>query len=356
MGNNSLSIDELTQDISFIRWVKGTARPEEIKKWDAWLGEVPENRCRARKAQQKVLGINFVTRSVFDLELEWSELDQRITGSILSSKSAPVAPKKYNRILKTTASASVVILAADVGPFPLFTGSENLPAVQAETEWTTVETPYRQLKTVAFSDGSTIILNANSSVTFPSCWMRTRSAELFLEGEAYFSIPDRNSADTIPFKVTTTDGTIYVTGTRFVVKTDENNTAVALEEGAITVTRNLDGEPPAVAYEVKPNELAVLHKQDAHVSISAISNIEVFTSWTDHKLVLDSSPFSYLVQRIKETYGTNVTVTDDRLYHRKLTGSIQLKDLSHVVQSVSDVMDIHVTQKDGTVYFGNKNR
>lgn len=357
MGDKSFSIDELAQNISFIRWVKGSTLPEEMEKWDKWLNDSPHNRWLARKAQQKVLGVNFVHPVSPNVIREWEELDKRIKRGealkrykIISSPSS----RKDKWVIKI-AAVLMIVVTSGVTTFFIYT-KPRPPDKQDTSEWTTIKTTYQQLKTIALSDGSTIILNANSSITYPSGWMRSQITEVALKGEAYFSISPRKSLDSMPFQVKTPDGTVNVMGTKFVVKAGKKMTGVVLEEGTITITKNRENNDNQVSsYKVIPGERAIFCKSEPEVNISRIPNIEVYTSWTDRRLVLDSSPFSYLVQRIKETYGTKVAVTDDSLYQRKLTGAIKLKDLSYVTQSISEVMNIQVTQKEGTVYFGNVN-
>jgi hypothetical protein len=79
-------------------------------------------------------------------------------------------------------------------------------------------------------DGSTIWLNAGSSVNFP-IYFTGRTREVSIKGEAYLTIakdPER------PFIVNVPNGKVAVLGTSFSVNTlDRNNVSVALTQGRI---------------------------------------------------------------------------------------------------------------------------
>ncbi|MDR8392549.1 FecR family protein [Aliifodinibius sp. S!AR15-10] len=358
MGNKITSVDELSKNISFIRWVKGTALPAEIHKWDKWLGECPLNEKLARKAQQIVLGIDFVHPDYQDVNQEWNELAVRIDSKSLRSYWA--RRNSNSRSIFFLKIAAILLMAAVTGVTSFFiynsTRERQLAQKQSPLEWRTIKTEFKEQKTIVLSDGSSITLNANSSITYPSGWVRGNVTEVHLKGEAYFSIASREGPNVPPFKVQTPDGTIQVLGTKFVVKTGPKRTNVALEEGSVTILKNTDGTKDSVgSYQIKPNELATFSRSKEEISVREFKNIRIFTSWTENELLLDHSPFTFMVSRIKDIYGVEIKVLDKKLCERTLTGTVKLKDLEYVIASISKVIEAKVTYSNGIVYFGNTN-
>ncbi len=75
---------------------------------------------------------------------------------------------------------------------------------------TDYKTSFGEQKTVALLDGSDVVLNANSIISFnPKQWKNKRI--VYLQGEAFFKV----KKDKKPFEVKTQNGTIQVLGTRF---------------------------------------------------------------------------------------------------------------------------------------------
>ncbi|MFH5886157.1 FecR family protein [Halalkalibaculum sp. DA3122] len=356
------SVEELTNNLSFIRWAKGSGSPEEMKKWDRWVSASARNEQLARRAQQEVLGIDFVNTGSQELDLnrEWDELEQRIDQKNSLKRYAVSSAQRRQRgswYLKIAAAMLVAALAGVVS-YNIVSNQKANSEQQAQLEWRTIETDFQQQKTIALSDGSTIRLNANSAITYPAGWVRGNLTEVYLEGEAYFTIVSRKEGNQPPFRVITDDGVVEVMGTRFVVATSEKDTRVGLEEGKVSIRKSSDaegGDTESKEYIMQPNEMAQFSRDAQEVNISSHKNLDIYTSWIDQKLILDSSPLSYLIYRIEYTYGVDVVVNDEELYERKLTGTIQLKDLEYLTQSISEVMDEEVSLSDGKVYFGNLN-
>ncbi|MDX1639795.1 MAG: FecR domain-containing protein [Balneolaceae bacterium] len=345
--------------MSFIRWVKGTASKDEIRKWDRWISESREHQIMAARAQELVLGVDFQKQTRPDTRREWNKLQQRIDHTGPESK--PPAAHNFHRrkTLPALKVAAGLLIAGIVGLFSMFMYQRAQKTEQSEqkVEWNQIATEYRQQKTIALSDGSTIQLNANSSITYPAGWVRGNVTKVYLEGEAYFSIRKRESQHEPPFEVITKDGSVKVLGTKFVVDTDSLQTRVALEEGEIAIVTGSpeDVENGGEAYHLTPNKLATFNGETASLEVTEITDIRLYTSWTDNKLILDSTPLRYLVHKIRDIYGVDVEVSNKDLFNRKLTGTIQLKSLDYLIQSVSGVIDEQVYMENGTVYFGSFN-
>lgn len=362
MEEDISSAKKLSQNLSFIRWVKGTASDREMRKWDQWVHESARNEKLAQQAQQLILGMDFKSQSRHDKTAAWKKLERRISQRNRSKKVKPPQADSSSKRGGLFRIAAVLLLAATTGLAAYFMFPDPVMQDQSQTqqiEWKTIQTAYQQQKTVALSDGSTITLSANSAIRYPAGWVRGNVTEVYLEGEAYFEISSRENSTQPPFKVITEDGVVEVMGTRFVVATSELDTRVGLEEGKVLIRKasttnsaNTDAE----TYVMEPNESAQFTRVRPNINIKQHASLEVFTSWINQEIVLDSSPLSYLVYRIEHTYGVQVKVNNEELFQREFTGAIKMKDLQYVIQSISEVIDEEVTIQNDTVYFGNRNQ
>ncbi|MDZ7694063.1 MAG: FecR domain-containing protein [Balneolaceae bacterium] len=358
MGKDISSIEELLSHDSFVRWVRGRAMPSEARRWDSWIKDNPRNREMAKKAQETLLGFDFLAdeSTAVNKQKDWNSLEKRIGRESSFKKKSYYSVNKKSKTGWIFRVAVLLLIAATTGfaAHLYFSGSRSAHDGSELVEWKAIDTEFSQQKTIALSDGSTITLNANSSITYPAGWVRGNVTEVYLEGEAYFSIVSREKGEAPPFNVITDHGVIEVMGTKFVVATTEKDTRVGLEKGKISIQKKDSQNDSSVSkkYVLEPNEIAHYSREIHEVTISSHPNMDVFTSWVDQKIVLDSSPLSYLIYRIEHTFGVEVNVYDKNLYERRLTGTLKIKDLDHLVKSISDVMGVEVSLEKGTVHFG----
>ncbi len=347
MGDGINSIDDLLSYPSFRKWARGTGSEPEASIWDTWCKKSEYNRKLAAKAQAELIGIapNFLEQA--DTVEEWNML----YGQIKRSHFVKMNNHRKTPPLVWGYRVAVILFVSAITTFFAMQWQQNkLQTEQPEIVWQEVTTVYSQQKKISLTDGSTIILGANSSIVYTDGWVQNSEVEINLQGEAYFDIPGKSSDDP-SFKVKTSDGTVLVTGTRFVVDADENRTRVVLEEGSVDIERNLPGtNPEKELISLQTDQLAEFNNE--LLSIKKV-NTEVYTSWTKQKLVLDGTPLSFLADKISKTYGMNVKVNDADLYDRKLTGTINFRSMDRLLVAISEVLQIEATQNGDEVIFNS---
>lgn len=109
-------------------------------------------------------------------------------------------------------------------------------------------------------DHSRVTLNANSRVTYYEETHPQPVREVFLEGEAFFSVVHQERASPVPFIVRTPDLTVQVLGTEFNVNTRRGRTQVVLDDGQIEL--QLPSEQKAA---MKPGDLVEYEAQSTIV-------------------------------------------------------------------------------------------
>lgn len=102
-------------------------------------------------------------------------------------------------------------------------------------------------KSIHLNDGSTVLLNSNSSVSYKESF---EDRHIELNGEAFFIV----KKDDVPFVVTTSLGEVKVLGTAFNLKSDDDNMQVEVEKGSIEL--RIDEE----VQKIKKGECAVYNK------------------------------------------------------------------------------------------------
>lgn len=99
------------------------------------------------------------------------------------------------------------------------------------TQTKTIKTGPKQQTTIAFSDGSKIILNSRSVLTYHLHALRGQTIKVELQGEAYFEA-DGNKVE---FAVYTPEGIVRDIGTEFLVTARNNRSRVVVQAGKVKI-------------------------------------------------------------------------------------------------------------------------
>ena len=188
----------------FVRLQDGPLSAQERQRFDAWRGAQPAHQYE------------------FDvLQGLWSAADLLPKARLQALGDAPVERPGRRALMRYAVAASVVAVAVGLSVFSVF---EPKPY---NAEFSTQVGEHRQ---VTLPDGSVMDLNSRSVVAVHYAKGR-RGVEL-KQGEAMFSVQHDAGR---PFVVAAGAGQVTVTGTRFDVRLDADQTRVAVEAGTVKV-------------------------------------------------------------------------------------------------------------------------
>ncbi|MCX8490080.1 MAG: FecR domain-containing protein [Cyclobacteriaceae bacterium] len=255
----------------------------------------------------------------------------RIADSIISNDLAETRRMSDRRMYIKVAACTVFLLCSTSLFLHFFQGRKI-----------TLHTEYGEVRTVELPDGSTVVLNGNSNLSYQRDWDKDEARTVEIEGEAFFSVIHTQNHQ--PFVVFTNDDfSIEVFGTKFNVMHRRGKAEVVLSEGQVKVNARKDQTVEriamwpgqAVSYEEKSKELL---KDDV------IAENE--SSWKNSKLVLDNSSLAEVIFRIEETYGVKVEVSDPELLSLKLWGTVPCNNLDNLLKGIETLFSLSIT-KDG---------
>lgn len=338
---------ELIHNESFKRWVEGNASSEEKRYWDKWIMRSPENRTLAIRAQEHIAGFTIEPFSQPAQEEAWSRLESKMD----TNRSYYVSSISQNRGLQWVYRiAAVFLLAALTGlAISFITDGQVDNSEMNQIVRNEVVTDYGEQKAINLSDGSQITLNAHSNLTYTVDPADSNAVEVFLDGEAHFSIAKRKDPRDASFRVKTSSGLVKVMGTQFVVSTRNQGTQVVLEEGEVALSLSNQVEETIL----KPGQLAAFNFNSDTVHTEFV-NTEVYTSWRTPMLVFDQTPLADLINRLENTFGVKVVVREPDLYEREISGSIDNSSLEVITNALSNTLDTSIEVTNTAVYVGKK--
>ncbi|OXG09010.1 FecR family protein [Flavobacterium araucananum] len=279
-----------------------------------------------------------------------------ILSYILSQSSAPkvISITEHKKSSVNIKRSLVAIAAAIVILFALRTAfvSENTPnPVKIKEEKLEKVSPilaFNGKQLIRLPDGSTIILNQKSSITYNQNDFNTKTREVTLSGEAYFDIKHNNKK---PFIVHTGKVSTRVLGTAFNINAyDTSNTIeVTVERGKVQV-----GDVKKIYGVITPNQQIKVNKNTFDFEQNN-TKIETAIAWKSNYLILDDLNMEEAVALISQKYKVKILLSNENIKKCRITASfLNEEDLDHVLKVVCSVIETsyHYNQNNAIVLEG----
>jgi len=269
----------------------------------------------------------------FDAFQKYVHADEAVAPRQFRKDNRPrFVPRMAGRLARIAAAVTVLFCAA-------------LYLVQEYYFHTTYSTGYGMTRNILLEDGSEITLNANSKLRVPRDLAQDDSREVWLTGEAFFSIAKRSNR--ARFTVYTDNIHIEVLGTKFNVNNRRGRTEVVLTEGSVKlVSPDLEAEP----IFMKPGEYVSRRENETIYNRQTVVP-EVFTVWQSNKLIFEETPLRNVVDKIEDYYGVEIVVENKALLERPLTGTLPNNDLGIVLKSLSTSHDVIIQREGNRIIF-----
>ncbi len=351
---NFKDLEKYLNDDSFVRWIIGKADSGESTHWNEWEKQDPVHSELAAEARLVVKKFTSGEPAYPNPTIELRKLLHAIDTHEQKKKLWSFSKYEQKRTsVYIGIAASIALLIGVIFVYNSFRKtriteekSTNVASVQE------FQTDYGQKSTLRLSDGSRIILNANSSLKFATDHNKKGDVDIWLSGEAYFAIPHLTGLKRRVVRIHTADGIITDLGTEFSVNSRSGITRVALVEGHVRVSSDAGtSKSKGDTYLLNPNELAVLKRGDNKVQVSQVST-DLYTSWVKDKLVCDHTPLQQIINRIENTYGMKMIVKDRNVLNKKLSGILENSDVDMLEKALSKALKLPVTQAGKRIYIG----
>lgn len=330
--------EDFILDEYFQKWVKHPDKESNLF-WHNWLDSHPGKREIVGEARQAIQEMIFSEDSppAGALDEVWQKIQ---TVNDAYDQQARRQKRTFTWPLHTHWYRAAAVISGIAVVFLLGLYVYRSSAIKHQTA-------YGQTKKVVLPDGSTVILNANSRLRYKPIWNAYMTREVWLEGEAYFSVV--HTKNRRKFLVhTSEDCQIEVLGTEFNVYQRRKNTRVVLNKGKVQL--NIQQEKRQEQIQMKPGELVEL-SQSSDKYVRKLVNPEFFSSWTQKELVFSETPVSEIITLLEENYGLEVEITNESILHRKISGSVPSDSLQSLLFVLSESLNYQVVQQQNKIIF-----
>ena len=200
--------------------------------------------------------------------------------------------------------------------------------------YNTLYVPYAKRFHLVFSDGSSVHLNAGTTIRFPVKFLKGQPREVFLDGEAFFDIiKDEKQA----FIVQANRLRTKVYGTKFNVNSYRNNDLdqIVLQEGSVGVKSNGQQIKTNTEILLKPNEIAISYKTDLLYKQKV--DIKSHIAWVKGVFMFKNERFEDIFKKLERHYDVSIQINQPALNDSRYTGTFDIETIAEVLKTFSQL-------------------
>lgn len=329
MEYKNYTVEDYLSDENFQNWIKSGRKNDFIETY----GLETDSAKRVIHEAANIIEVMTPEKQVVNqdtIEKGWDHLQQNI---VMQDDSRVGDPMPETRVAKSTwlkYAAAAVLLAFSVLMY--FNQPSN------EIPMTVHRTAFGEKTSVTLSDGTSITLNSNSTISIDE--QAGGPPEVWLDGEAFFQVAKQKEGQ---FVVHTGDLDIKVLGTQFNIINHGQEIRVALKEGSIL----LKG-PTVDGYSMKPGQ-TIIFEPETKGLIEDPKNDSYYYAWLNNQMVLDETSIAEIANIIENNFGVQVSIMNDQLRDRKLTGTIPDDDLNTLLAAIRSTVDAEVSHNGSEI-------
>jgi len=354
---NDFAIKALLEDAKFQKWVYNK---ESDLFWQEFIKKNPEQLENIEQAKSILLSIrgdlDLVTPQ--EVTVRVSEIMESIGDSGQSGSWRFFWKMNWIRV------AAAIVLIAGFGGIVFMNTIRNsapyfsLTKSQAPDSLEEIVNDTDQPRLVNLSDGSSIILQKNSRVSFPKKF-NTEKREVYLLGEAFFDV-HKNPAQ--PFYVYANELVTKVLGTSFSIRAyqEDKEVSVVVKTGKVSVFAHNTIESMQNSRSL--NGMILIPNQEATLGRS---NLKIIRKLVDKPVMLnvpvENQNFSFkrtkvadVFKVLEKAYGVMIVFDEELTANCTITADLGEEPLFEKLNMICAVMEANFESIDGQIIINSK--
>jgi transmembrane sensor len=251
-------------------------------------------------------------------------LDDARNGKIANQSNVSITKTNGNQIVYAVASGSNK-------------AGDQQKAYQLQN---TISTPNGGQYALVLPDGTKVLLNAASSLTYPASF-HGKERLVQLDGEAYFEVA-KNKA--MPFKVKSGTQTVEVLGTHFNINAyqDEASIKTTLLEGSVKISSGINSTL------IIPGQQAAVSTKGAAGILKYAVDVDKETAWKNGLFEFQNDDLKSIMRQVARWYDVKVVYADN-LPNEKFIGEISRTSNLSDVFKILELNNVHFEVEGKTV-------
>lgn len=216
-----------------------------------------------------------------------------------------------------------------------------------KADYKTFETGENETKELVLPDGSKVILNSNSQLSYYESVLFEFDRKVELRGEGYFEIT--KTQDSKRFIVNENELLeVEVFGTQFNFKNQHPIHKLTLVEGSVKLGYKTDtGDSEKM---VKPGETVKLNPENHEISTNTSLDPSRLAAWKEGKIRLDNESLKEVLSLVTELYDLKLNEQVFLNEEKLVSGSLPLTDnANEVIQNISILFETKIDLNDRSI-------
>lgn len=203
-----------------------------------------------------------------------------------------------------------------------------------------LETSRGEQTQVRLPDGSTVYLNAASSLQYPVSFVNQKNRKVSLSGEGYFEIAKDK---THPFIVESKGQEIKVLGTHFNINaySDESSSKTTLLEGSILISTVNNSQT------LIPGSEATNDGKNINVQLV---DTELAVAWKNNLFLFENEELGSIMRQVERWYNVEVIYSDNIAHERFGGGVSRFNSVAKLLKSLEATGKVHFRIEDRKIY------
>lgn len=208
---------------------------------------------------------------------------------------------------------------------------------------------------VTLPDGSVVMLNSASRISFPARFSGN-FREVGFCGEGYFKVISNPG---LPMRIRSSNGVVLeVKGTEFNLSCypDDNTVRTSLYSGVLSVLSD-DPSGHRRRDKIEPNETLIIHRDK---KIDGKSKKEVFpaeikplscdeAAWKRGEIIFDDDPMTEVVKKLQRWHGVEFIINDDFILRQNLSARFKSESIPQIMDMIRMATGINYSIQDNKV-------
>ena len=319
-----------------LRFLLGETNPNEKRMVEEWLqlSEVNQKLLDQYEAVWAETGKLTPNPVAVDIKSAWAKMSARVDQYEKDKISPKTISLKSRFIWISGIAASLIIL---FGMYQLIIK----PSFDTQKQ---ILASVQEVLQDALPDGSQIVLNTNSKITYPKQFAKNER-RVKLNGEAYFNVKPNKEK---PFIIEAGDAFIQVLGTSFNVKAYENSELEVIVTDGLVKIYVIDPETSDTS--------AILLKKGEKGKITAKDKKPVYVAeqipdaifWMNYTLIFNDTDLRKVFGLLKNYYHIEIEVSDQRIYDCRLTTIFTNNSIEEIMEVITATFEFEYTKRNNT--------
>lgn len=193
---------------------------------------------------------------------------------------------------------------------------------------------------VVLTDGTQILLNAGTQLSFESDFVKNDSRKVNLTGQAFFEVAKDKSH---PFYVITDQFTTKVLGTKFNISSykNDNEAFVNLVEGKIEVSGT-----KIPAKEILAPGQKISFGAEVKKPVVEAAKPDQDMDWLNKEIAFENNTTDEVLNKIERVYGLQIVRNRVEVEDFHFSGTFKIENLDQIIHSLEILLNCKI-QKDG---------